>query len=138
MLSDIGSAFSGMECYSEALVHHEKAAELAGRIGDQNQLATAHCGMGDAYHGSGSYSRAIEAYEKAQRLAAEIEAPYLKAKALYGGVLPTVLSTRGHGAAQTLWAEGCSDPSAQPRPFQKRRSWKSPPPRRSGTCLAVV
>lgn len=102
VLCDIGSAFNGIESYSEALVHHEKAAELARRIGDQSQLAAAQCGMGDAYHGSGSYTRAIEAYEKAQRLAAEIEAPYLKGKALHG-IAEAVLSTQGQAAAKIYW-----------------------------------
>jgi tetratricopeptide (TPR) repeat protein/DNA-binding SARP family transcriptional activator len=103
-LSDIGTAFGGKGCYSEALVHHQKSAELAETIGDRRQLAAALCGTGDAYHGLGSYGAAAENYDKAHRIAAEIEAPYLNGKALYG-MAETVYITQGPATAKIYWRE---------------------------------
>jgi tetratricopeptide (TPR) repeat protein/DNA-binding SARP family transcriptional activator len=103
-LSDIGTAFASKGCYSEALVHHQRSAELAEVIGDRRQLAAALCGTGDAHRGLGSYGAAAENYEKAHRLAAEIEAPYLNGKALYG-MAETLLITRGTASAKIYWRE---------------------------------
>jgi tetratricopeptide (TPR) repeat protein len=103
-LSDIGAAFVSKECYSEALVHHGRSAELAEAIGDRSQFATALCGLADAYRGSGSYGIAAENYDRAHRLAAEIEAPYLSGKALYG-MAETLLITQGLGAAKIYWRQ---------------------------------
>jgi tetratricopeptide (TPR) repeat protein/DNA-binding SARP family transcriptional activator len=103
-LSDIGTAFSSKGCYSEALVHHQKSAGLAESIGDRRQLAAALCGTGDAYRGLGSYGAAAEDYDKAHRIAAEIEAPYLNGKALYG-MAETVFITQGPAAAKIYWRE---------------------------------
>lgn len=103
-LSDIGTAFTSKGCYSEALVHHQKSAGLAESIGDRRQLAAALCGTGDAYCGLGSYGAAAENYDKAHRIAAEIEAPYLNGKALYG-MAETVFITQGPAAAKIYWRE---------------------------------
>src|ERR1700730_4382259 len=64
-LSDIGAAFGSKGCFTEALVHHQKSAELAEAIGDRSQLAAALCGAGDAHRGLGSYGAATESYEQA-------------------------------------------------------------------------
>lgn len=101
-LCDIGSAFAGMERHSEALVHLEKGAALAQTIGDQGQLAAALCEIAYSHHRSGSSMKSIEIYERAQRLASDIEAPYLKAKAL-SGMAEILLHTQGAGAAKIYW-----------------------------------
>jgi DNA-binding SARP family transcriptional activator/tetratricopeptide (TPR) repeat protein len=101
-LSDIGAAFGDKEYYSEALAHHGKSAEVAEAIGDKCQLAAAQCGMADAYRGSGSHGLAADTYDKVHRLATEIEAPYLRGKALYG-LAETALITQGRGAAESYW-----------------------------------
>lgn len=103
-MSDIGTAFGSKGCYSEALVHHQRSAELADSIGDKRQLAAALCGTGDDHCGLGSYAAAAENYEKAHRLAAEIEVPYLNGKALYG-MAETLLFTQGTAAAKIYWRE---------------------------------
>jgi tetratricopeptide (TPR) repeat protein/DNA-binding SARP family transcriptional activator len=103
-LSDIGTAFASKGCYSEALVHHQKSAGLAESIGDRRQFAAALCGTGDAYRGLGSYGAATENYDKAHRIAAEIEAPYLNGKALYG-MAETLFITQGPAAAKIYWRE---------------------------------
>jgi tetratricopeptide (TPR) repeat protein len=103
-LSDIGAAFGDKECYSEALAHHGKSAEVAEAIGDKCQLAAAQCGMADAYRGSGSHGLAADTYDKVHRLATEIEAPYLRGKALYG-LAETALITQGRGAAESYWRQ---------------------------------
>lgn len=103
-LSDIGAAFIGKEAYSEALAHYGRSAELADTTGDRAQFAAALCGLADAYRGSGSYIIAAENYDKAHWLAAEVEAPYLSGKALYG-MAETLLITQGLGAAKIYWRQ---------------------------------
>lgn len=103
-LADIGTAFGSKGCCDEALAHHQKSAGLAEAIGDRRQLAAALCGAGDDYRGLGSYAAAVENYDRARRLAAEIEAPYLNGKALYG-LAETVLITQGPAAAKIYWRE---------------------------------
>jgi DNA-binding SARP family transcriptional activator/tetratricopeptide (TPR) repeat protein len=103
-LSDIGAAFVSTECYNEALVHHGKSAELAEAIGDKSQFAAALCGQADAYRGLGSYGIAAGNYDKAHRIAAEIEAPYISGRALYG-IAETIFITQGLGAAKIYWRQ---------------------------------
>jgi tetratricopeptide (TPR) repeat protein/DNA-binding SARP family transcriptional activator len=103
-LSDIGTSFNSKGYYSEALVHHQKSAGLAESIGDRRQLAAALCGTGDAHRGLGSYGAAAEDYGRAHRVAAEIEAPYLNGKALYG-MAETLFMTQGPAAAKIYWRQ---------------------------------
>ncbi len=104
VLCDIGLAYLGLECYSEALVHHEKAESISSEIDDPFARVKALCGMADAHRGIGSYTAALDHYEQARRLAREIEALYLEAKALYG-MAETLLHTQGRDAARIYWRE---------------------------------
>ena len=105
MLNDIGAIYQSAACYDEALIHHQKARQIAEEIGNLSQQLIALRWMADIHRGSGRYGEALDHYHAALRLAREIGDPYEEGKILEGIAESTLSTQRQSFAARIVFRQ---------------------------------
>ena len=70
---DIGYCYLMMSRYEYALDYFQKAADLAGRAGDLEEVANSYSNIGTIYVEWGDYGKAVEAFGKAMQLDKEAD-----------------------------------------------------------------
>ena len=105
VLNDIGAIYQSAACYDEALVHHQKARQIAEEIGDLSQQLIALRQIADILRGSGRQRRGARALSAPRcRLAREIGDPYEEGKILEG-IAESTLSTQRPDAARIVFRQ---------------------------------
>jgi tetratricopeptide (TPR) repeat protein len=105
VLNEIGAIYQSAGCYDEALVHHQKALEIAEDIGNLSQPLIAVRRIADIHRGSGRYGEALDHYQTALRQAREIGEPYEEGKILEGIAESTLITQRRPEAARIVFRQ---------------------------------
>lgn len=110
-LTSLGIVCWRLGRYEEAITHHERALEIARRIGDKPELGRALTGLGIVYWQRGRTAEAIESSKQATDLYREIGDRIGQARALgnlgciYDRVGDLVAAVRHHQQAMELFRE---------------------------------
>jgi hypothetical protein len=84
VLNDIGTIYQNAACFDEALIHRQKAQQIAEDVGDHSQQLIALRMIADIRRGSGRPGEALDRYYSGIKLAREIGNPYEEGKILEG------------------------------------------------------